>query len=217
MSARDEGRRRAAELSGRGEDTSWFDRLYREAGRDTERVPWSDRRPHPRLVEWLDRHPASGRALVVGCGLGDDAEHLAARGLAVTAFDISPEAVRWCRERWPGSSVAYEVADLFAPPRGWLSSFDLVVEVYTVQALAPELHARALQALTWFPAPGGQIVVIARRAQPDDAPRDSPPWPIDTALVEALAGPDLELVELERLMDDEDPPVPRLVATLRRR
>ena len=116
-----------------------------------------------------------------------------------------------------GQLRAYEVADLFAPPRGWLSSFDLVVEVYTVQALAPELHTRALQALTWFPAPGGQIVVIARRARPDDAPRDSPPWPIDTALVEALAGPDLELVALERLMDDEDPPVPRLVATLRRR
>ncbi|MCC5670705.1 class I SAM-dependent methyltransferase [Nostoc sp. CHAB 5784] len=43
---------------------------------------------------------ASGqKALVIGCGLGDDAEAIASLGFEVTAFDISPTAIAWCQER----------------------------------------------------------------------------------------------------------------------
>ena len=48
---------------------------------------------NPNLSEWTDfrKVKAHGkRALVVGCGLGDDAEYLAEQGFSVTAFDISP-------------------------------------------------------------------------------------------------------------------------------
>jgi hypothetical protein len=39
---------------------------------------------HPALVSWLDRQPSAGgaTALVVGCGVGDDAEELVRRGIA---------------------------------------------------------------------------------------------------------------------------------------
>jgi 2-polyprenyl-3-methyl-5-hydroxy-6-metoxy-1,4-benzoquinol methylase len=48
----------------------------------------------------------------VQCGYGDDAHWLAARGCAVTAFDISPTAVAAAENRFPPSPVVCKVADL---------------------------------------------------------------------------------------------------------
>ena len=41
-------------------------------------------------------HPAAARATV-----GDDAEYLASRMARVTAFDVSPTSIDWCRKRFP--------------------------------------------------------------------------------------------------------------------
>ena len=57
--------------------SAWFETLYAESQGDTSRVPWAKLAPHPYLQEWLegDRIQGDGRsALVIGCGLGDDAE-----------------------------------------------------------------------------------------------------------------------------------------------
>src|SRR5262249_20956550 len=141
-----DARSQARELAGRfvasGDALGWFEPLYARAQGDAAAIPWCDLRPNPSLVAWLDRQPprgSAGTALVVGCGLGDDAEHLAGRGYRVTAFDISETAVAWCRSRFPGSAVAYEARDLFQPPESWLLAFELVVEVYTLQVLPPEM------------------------------------------------------------------------------
>src|SRR5688500_16295705 len=77
----------------RGDPLAWFDVLYRAAGGQASAIPWADLRPNPNLSDWL-RVAAlpPGRALVIGCGLGDDAELLASLGWAVVAFDISAEA-----------------------------------------------------------------------------------------------------------------------------
>ena len=74
--------------------------------------------PHEELVRWLDAAgPLGGRrALVVGCGLGDDAVEVARRGAATTAFDLSPTAVAWCRRRFPDAPVTWTTADLLATP-----------------------------------------------------------------------------------------------------
>ena len=90
-------RRLAAAALAAGEPTSWFEPLYAAAGRGEVSVPWAARAPNPHLLDWLDGSPVevSGRkVLVVGCGLGDDAEAVAARGGIVTAFDIAPSAHR---------------------------------------------------------------------------------------------------------------------------
>src|SRR5215472_10485502 len=79
--------------------------------------------PHAGLVTWPRLRilrVAEGkqvRALVVGCGLGDDAEELARLGMQVVAFDVASAAVESARRRFPASTVRYEVADLLAPPR----------------------------------------------------------------------------------------------------
>lgn len=76
---------------------------------------------------------AAGRAVVVGCGLGADAEYLAVLDSETVAFDVSATAVDPSRQGWPASTVRYLAADLIAPPLEWREAFDLVVEVITVQ------------------------------------------------------------------------------------
>ena len=100
-------------------------------------------------------------ALVVASGLGDDAAALATKGFDVTAFDGSPTAVEWARGRHGDAAVDWHVADLFATPPDWRGAFDLVVEVFTVQSIAPDLEVAAAEAIRSFVAPGGTLVAIA--------------------------------------------------------
>src|SRR5690349_6380964 len=59
----------------RGDPLGWFDVLSRGAGGQASAIPWADLRANPNLSEWLSVAGLSpGRALVIGCGLGDDAE-----------------------------------------------------------------------------------------------------------------------------------------------
>ena len=82
------------------------------------------------------------KALIVGCGLGDDAEELVARGFDTTAFDIAATAIEWCVSRFPRSKVRYVVADLFHPPPSWSRAFALVVESNTLQVFPQEMRSR---------------------------------------------------------------------------
>ena len=90
--------------------SGWFETLYAEAEGDSNQVPWAKNTVHPYLQDWLARFPpqVDGKsALVIGCGLGDDAEILSNIGYRVTAFDIAPTAIAWCKQRFPESSVTY--------------------------------------------------------------------------------------------------------------
>jgi 2-polyprenyl-3-methyl-5-hydroxy-6-metoxy-1,4-benzoquinol methylase len=178
---RDAGRERAQELArehrARGDAFGWFERLYSEARGDQERVPWADEETNPLLADWLRTAAVDGRgkrALVVGSGLGDDAEGLARAGFAVSAFDLSPTAIEWCKKRFPKSPVDYRVADLFAAPAEWSGAFDIVFECYTIHALPLGIRERAFEPIANFVAPGGTLVVVARGADEHGDPNELP-------------------------------------------
>ena len=158
----------------------WFTAVYETAGDDPANVPWADLAPHPLLADWLATMPAparGARALDVACGLGDNAEALAANGWRVSAFELSPKAIQWVRARFPASRVDYRVADLFALPADWRGAFDLVHECYTLQALSDAARHEAVAAIARMVAPGGRLVVIARRRD-GAGPVKGPPWPL---------------------------------------
>ena len=185
----------------RQQATSWFDRLYTLADGESRTIPWADLVPGPEMVDWLDAHPdLSGGALVVGCGLGDDAEDLAGRGLDVTAFDVSSEAIAWCRRRFPGSSVDYVVADLFDQPAAWSGAFDLVIELRTVQSLPLNLRDEALAAVADPVAPGGTLLVVAW-GRPDGTEMGGPPWPVSREELAFLEQAGLEEVAFDQAGD----------------
>src|SRR5687767_11047582 len=100
--------------------TAWFERLYSAAGAGEMVVPWHQDGPDPMLAEWLGGRSGAGRtAIVVGCGLGDDAEYLARLGYGTVAFDVAPSAIELARRRFPASTVDYQAADLLALPARW--------------------------------------------------------------------------------------------------
>lgn len=216
MDERDRARELADEHG--GDPTEWFETLYAEGVDGDVAIPWADREPNPNLVEWFEDSPAApdgGSALVVGCGLGDDAEALSARGFDVTAFDVSPTAIERCRERFPESTVTYRVSDLFDPPDDWTRSFGFVLESYTLQTLPRPERRAAVEAIAEFVAPGGTLLVVCR-GRDDDEPEGELPWPLAKAEVLAFADEGLDPVSFEDYLDDETPPVRRFRAAFRR-
>jgi SAM-dependent methyltransferase len=162
-----------------------FESIYTAAGSDLESIPWADLTPNATMAQWADHLP-SGRAITIGCGLGDDAEELARRGLTVVAFDISPTAIQHCYERFPDSSVDYAIADLFALPDSWRGTFDAVVEIRTLQSLRPDTRERAARAIAALLAPGGRLLVICYGREDDWRPVRRP-WPVTRAELDAFA------------------------------
>lgn len=208
----------AREFMARGDSQGWFEELYRQAEGDPSFVPWADLQPSPLLLQLLDAHlpKPDGPAVVVGCGLGDDAEELARRGLNVTAFDLSETAIRWCHERWPDSPVEYREADLLHLPAEMNGRFGLVVEINTLQAVPDALRLRMFAPLAGMLAPGGRLVVICRVREEGER-IEGPPWALCRSELDMLtADHGLENERFELLSDGEDPPRVRYVTVFRR-
>jgi uridine phosphorylase len=199
----------AADSLARGDSAGWFERLYAEASVGQAQLPWGGG-PNRLLAEWARGRRLRGqgrRALVVGCGLGDDAEHIAALGFDTTAFDLAASAIQAAQQRFPGTAVRYVVADLMAPPAGWREGFDLVAEVYTLQVLPGPLRRQAITQIGQMVRPGGTLVVIARAAGGHQGGR--PPWPLTRAEIEAFTATGLRPVRIDNLPDPEEPAVRR--------
>jgi hypothetical protein len=86
-----ESARLAARAIQAGQPTAWFETLYAGGRRGEIDMPWDRAEPLSLLRDWLPRADTatSPTAVVVGCGLGVDAQFVASRGYRTTAFDIS--------------------------------------------------------------------------------------------------------------------------------
>jgi SAM-dependent methyltransferase len=211
-----DSRSRARQLStqsyAQGDYTGWFEALYTEAEGNINAIPWADRGTNQWLREWIDRSAANWqnrRILVVGCGLGDDAEYLATLGATVTAFDLSPTAIAWCKQRFPTSTVDYRAVDLFTAPVDWVRKFDLVVEIYTIQALPANIRPQAIACIGEFVAPDGQLFVVCRARNPED-PCEHVPFPLTQSELAQFTATGLVEVSFEDFVDNlESSPIRR--------
>ena len=188
-----------------GDPTRWYDELWSAAARGEVSLPWDPTQPHPVLAEWLGDAGGEGRrAVVVGCGLGGDSEHLASLGWRTTAFDISPAAVAAVRDRYPDSPVDYRVGNLLALDESLVGAFDLVVEIYTVQALHPSLRGQAGAGVRALLAPGGRALVVQAPRADDEDHTVEPPWRLTRAEMETVAG-DLVVESLDVVSTESGP------------
>ena len=195
-----EGSRLAGEAAADGEPTRWFEELWSAAARDEVDMPWDRSAPYPPVLAHVDNTgDGSGRrAVVVGAGLGADAELLASRGYRTVAFDLAPSAVELARSRYPGTAVDYRVADLLDLPADLLGAFDLAVDVFTVQALPRPLRDRAVDGIRSLLAPGGELLAVQFVQEDDATEDDGPPWLVTRAEMESVADGDVSRVSLTR-------------------
>lgn len=178
--------------------SAWFEELYAAAQQGAAGVPWDRGVANPLLVGWASERALDGTgrtALVVGSGLGLDAEYVASLGFATTAFDFSATAVARARERFASSEVRYLVGDLLDPPDEWRGAYDFVFESLTVQSLPPAHHDAAIVNVASFVAEGGTLLVVAGARLDSDAPLEGPPWPLTRAELDRF-GAELQLHEV---------------------
>jgi ubiquinone/menaquinone biosynthesis C-methylase UbiE len=192
--------------------TGWFEELYARAKGDAALIPWADLTINPNLADWLAQNKLQEKgkkALVVGCGLGDDAEALSNLDYQVTAFDISPSAISWCQQRFLQTLVNYVVADALKLETTWLNRFDFILESYTLQALPEFLRQQIMSNLAQYLAPGGMLLIICRGRDLQEDAGVSPPWALTKEELSFLEQLGLEKLSLDDYFDRENPPVRR--------
>ena len=150
--------------------------------RHAESCCWRSGRGRPDLT-------GRGRsAVVVGCGLGADAEFLAQLGFRTVAFDISDTAVRIARDRHPDSAVDYRTADLLDLPRGLASERSIW---WWRSTRCKHCRSRCgrprLTAVGSLVAPGGTLLAIYSAREIGEPLPAGPPWPLDRSDIGAFA------------------------------
>lgn len=188
----------------RQDATGWFEELYSQAEGDVGAIPWAKLTVNPHLASWLEDNQIRGEgktALVIGCGLGDDAEALASLGFEVVAFDVSPSAIAWCQRRH-NSSVNYLVDDLLQPQIIADKKYDFILESYTIQALPADIRIQAIANIAGFLAPGAKLLVICRGREIDE-PAHTLPYPLTKAELAYFEVLGLQQVSFEECGDSQ--------------
>ena len=176
--------------------SNWFEPLYADSNTNGEGVPWANMETHPSFSKWLTDYPLKGdgkSALVVGCGMGDDAIELETLGFEVTAFDVSETAIRFCKERFPQSKVEFVQADLLENQSQWQKKYDFVLEIFTVQALPPKYEKDLIQNICNFVSPDGSLLVIAEVGVEERSFENGPPWLLTSQHIDSFASCGLEV------------------------
>jgi len=199
----------AAEFAERGDSLGWFDALYKESNGNPELIPWADLTPNRFFTSWAESRKLKGdgrTALVVGCGLGDDARYLHEIGFRVTGFDISSTAIEWAKRLHAGTGIVFETCDAFQPFRGWLGAFDFVLEVYTIQPLPLEMRPQIVDAIAAFVAESGTLAGVTR-SRDDDFEPDILPWPMSRQDLSRFEDNGLVQTDFVEMPGEEDEPL----------
>ena len=216
---REHVKRMQQEFAEKGDVFGWFDALYREAEGNNEKIPWADLEPNKFLVRYAEQTELQGNnrtALVVGCGLGDDARFLHDLGFNVTAFDISKTAIEWARKIHSDTDIKFFTADLFDPPNEWFQAFEYVLEVYTIQPLPLEIRPQVIDAIANFVKFDGKLLIVTRGRETDEIPTELP-WALSKKDLSRFDENHLQEISFVEMLGDEEPPIRRFVIEYQKR
>lgn len=206
------------EYAERGDALGWFEALYQEASGDNEKIPWADLEPNKFLRRYAEKINLQGnnrKALVVGCGLGDDARFLHDLGFKVTAFDISKTAIEWARKLHSDTDIQFFAADLFETPKEWYQAFEYVLEVYTIQPLPLEIRPQVIDAIANFVEMRGTLLIVTRGRENNEVPPELP-WALSKQDLSRFEKNNLKQVHFEEMLGDEEEPIRRFVVEYKR-
>ena len=142
-------------------------------------TPWDKGAPSPALVWEFGRLPIHGRALVPGCGSGNDLPAVLAGGATeVVGLDPAPTAVTKATVRHHADHrIRIVEGSLFETPVEWNGAFDSVVEHTCFCAIRRSLRVAYVEAVARVLRPGGELVAVFYMNPRDDPdPRLGPPF-----------------------------------------
>lgn len=154
----------------------FFEGIYKKNENNHDNIPWARQDVNPLLQTYLDNgEEHKGKALVIGCGLGDDAYALDNAGYDVLAIDISQTALDLAKERFTDSNVVFEKQDIFDMPQKYHENFDFVFESLTIQSLPIKFREKMIHTVVNTVAKKGKLLVVAHQHNGNN---DGPPWPL---------------------------------------
>ncbi|MCA9710472.1 MAG: class I SAM-dependent methyltransferase [Myxococcales bacterium] len=124
-------------------------------------APWEVGRPQPAIVELERQGKIRGPVLDVGCGTGDIALHLAARGHEVLGIDFVEAVVEQARakaqQQWSKAEFRpFDALELPALGR----TFQTVIDSATFHTFSDEHRRRYAEALGSVVAPGAVLYLL---------------------------------------------------------
>ncbi len=123
--------------------------------------PWDIGRPQPEFVSVFDHGEIKGSVLDAGCGTGEHAIFLAARGHTVLGVDFAPAAIAKAlikvRER--GSTARFAVHDATALDTLG-ETFDSALDSGLFHCFSDENRAKYVRALGAVVRPGGRLILM---------------------------------------------------------
>ena len=113
-----------------------YDDRYRQI--HSQNLKWFDESPSAIVLETIHGFGITkeNKLLELGCGEGRDAFLLLQAGFRLLATDISPEAIRFCREKHPEYKENFAVLDCVAGKCG--QQFDFIYAVAVVHMLVDD-------------------------------------------------------------------------------
>ena len=166
--------------------SAWFDDMYQKNRENQEKIPWARQAVNPLLQSYINEdREHKGTALVIGCGLGDDAHALALAGYKVTAIDVSESALIQAKERFPKSLIVFKKQDIFE----YEEVFDFVFEAFTIQSLPIEFRVKMIKAVANRVAKNGTLLIVAHKHEHEF---QGPPYPLTKEEIEKFKEHDLK-------------------------
>ena len=134
-------------------DRSTFEAAY------ARKAPWDIGRRQGAIAESVDL--VTSPVLDAGCGTGENALFLAARGHQVTGFDFVDEAIRTARRKAAerGLTAEFEVKDAMTLG-DWDQRFATIIDCGLFHVLSDEHRVRYVAGLTHVTEPGGRLLLL---------------------------------------------------------
>lgn len=152
-----------------------YEQVYRRG-----RIPWDLGEPQPALGELVDAGWCTGTVLDAGCGTGELALDLAARGHQVLGVDLARSAIERARHKAAarGLAVRFHAADVTESAGGEV--VDTVLDSGLLHCLPAPAQRRYLDVLRRVCRHGGRVAVLCfadrRGAHTPDLGRLSEEW-----------------------------------------
>jgi SAM-dependent methyltransferase len=174
-----------------------FEATYRSGA-----APWEIGRPQGEIVRLAEAGLVVGSVLDVGCGTGENALHLAARGHAVMGLDGSETAVALARQKAAARGLAgaqFHVWDALQLRR-LRKTFDTVIDSGLFHVFADEQRRVYAQSLAEVTASGSELFILcwSDEEPPGPGPRRIAEYELRDAFRSIFAVLDVEPALFER-------------------